>query len=89
MLCRFGGLESPAAQVFLAEMTLPYEESGASGTKPAQQPQQKNRGGRPRNNAASVIYGSALQLALNSSRPLVASNAEEAEYAGHDQTPFE
>ena len=55
-------------------MTLPYEP-GSGAVKPMQQLQQKNRGGRPRNNAASVIYGSALQMALNSSRPVTAAQA--------------
>ncbi|CAK0784157.1 hypothetical protein CVIRNUC_007360 [Coccomyxa viridis] len=72
---RFGGLNCPAAEAFMAEMTLPYDESGTGGPKPVQQLQQKNRGGRPRNNAASVIYGSALQLALSSSRPATAGEA--------------
>ncbi len=72
--CRFGALDCPAAQAFLAEMTLPYEP-GSGAVKPVQQLQQKNRGGRPRNNAASVIYGSALQMALNSSRPVTAAEA--------------
>ena len=48
----------------MAEMTLPYDESGTAAPKPVQQLQQKKQGRRPRNNAASVIYGSALQLAL-------------------------
>ena len=59
----------------MAEMTLPYDESGTGGPKPVQQLQPKNRGGRPRNNAASVIYGSALQLALSSSRPATVGEA--------------
>ncbi len=75
LLFRFGGLNCPAAEAFMAEMTLPYDESGTGGPKPVQQLQQKNRGGRPRNNAASVIYGSALQLALSSSRPATAGEA--------------
>ena len=73
-MCRYGSLECPAAQAFLAEMTLPYE-AGSGAAKPVQQPQQKNRGGRPRNNAASVICGNALRIALNSSRPATAAEA--------------
>ena len=83
--CRFGGLGCPAAQAFLAEMTLPYE-AGAAAVKPVQQLQQKNRGGRPRNNAASVIYGSALQTALNSTRP---ATAAEAERVPPEELPFD
>ena len=66
-------------------MTLPYE-AGAAAVKPVQQLQQKNRGGRPRNNAASVIYGSALQTALNSTRP---ATAAEAERVPPEELPFD
>lgn len=66
-------------------MTLPYE-IGSGAAKPVQQLQQKNRGGRPRNNAASVIYGSALQIALNSSRP---ATAAEAGHSLPDELPLE
>ena len=76
--CRFGSLDCHAAAVFLAEMTLPYREPGSAPPKPVEQLQQKNRGGRPRNNAASVIYGAALQMALNGTRPSTAAEAGQA-----------
>ena len=82
--CRFGSLDCPAAQAFLAEMTLPYEP-GSGAAKPVQQLQQKSKGGRPRNNAASVIYGSALQVALHSSR---AATGTEAGPSQSEQLPL-
>ena len=82
--CRFGSLDCPAAQAFLAEMTLPYEP-GSGAAKPVQQLQQKSKGGRPRNNAASVIYGSALQIALHNT-PATATEAGPSQL---EQLPLE
>jgi hypothetical protein len=51
---------------FLARMTLPFDPSQPDGCRAAQAPvREKSKGGRPRNNAASVISAAALQQALH------------------------
>src|SRR5689334_15813073 len=63
--CRFGGCTSAAARAFLAAMALPFDETAPNGSKASLPPvREKNRGGRPRNNAASIIYASVLQQSL-------------------------
>lgn len=62
---RFGDKLCSAAQTFLAQLALPYDESSPDGSKAALAPaKEKNKGGRPRNNAASIIYAAALRDAL-------------------------
>ena len=66
-MCRFGSCKGKQARAFLATMTLPFDETSPDGSKASVPLVQKNKGGRPRNNAASVIYAGALQLALHGS----------------------
>jgi hypothetical protein len=62
---RFGDRLCNAASAFLAQLVLPYDQTSPNGSKAALTPaKEKNKGGRPRNNAASVIYASALRDAL-------------------------
>ena len=62
---RCGGLHKPEAQQLLARMMLPFDATSPDGSKVAHVPvREKNKGGRPRNNAASVIYAASLQQAL-------------------------
>ncbi|BDA44863.1 probable AP2-like ethylene-responsive transcription factor PLT2 at C-terminar half [Coccomyxa sp. Obi] len=62
---RFGSSGCAAARSFLAAMALPFDETAPDGSKASLPPtKEKNRGGRPRNNAASIIYASALQQSL-------------------------
>jgi hypothetical protein len=63
--CRLGGCTSVAARAFLAVMALPFDETAPNGSRASLPPvREKNRGGRPRNNAASIIFASALQQSL-------------------------
>ncbi len=63
--CRFGSSGCAAARSFLVAMALPFDETAPDGSKASLPPvKEKNRGGRPRNNAASIIYASALQQSL-------------------------
>jgi hypothetical protein len=46
-------------------MMLPFDATSPDGSKVTHVPvREKNKGGRPRNNAASVIYAASLQQAL-------------------------
>ena len=62
---RCGGLYKAEAQQLLATMMLPFDATSPDGSKVTHIPvREKNKGGRPRNNAASVIYAASLQQAL-------------------------
>ena len=64
-MCRCKGLPSAEAAQFLARMTLPFDPSSPDGCRVAQaHVREKSKGGRPRNNVASVIYAAAMQRAL-------------------------
>ena len=65
---RCGSVSSPAALALAAKLTLPLEAPGPQAAKPPAVPQ-RNKGGRPRNNAASLIYAEALRHALATCLP--------------------
>lgn len=72
-VCRFGSSICAGARQFLAAMALPFDASAPDGFKASLPPvREKNKGGRPRNTAASIINASALQQAL-ASKPAAAA----------------
>lgn len=63
--------------VLAGKMTLPLEAPAAHAAKPTVP--ERNKGGRPRNNAASLIYAEALRLALAACVPRRASRASSSD----------
>ena len=64
-VARCGSLRNAEAALLLAHMTLPFDPSSPDGCRVMKSPvREKSKGGRPRNNAATVIYAATLQQAL-------------------------
>lgn len=63
--------------VLAGKMTLPLEAPAAHAAKPTIP--ERNKGGRPRNNAASLIYAEALRHALAACVPRRASRASSSD----------
>ncbi|KAK9820637.1 hypothetical protein WJX81_001839 [Elliptochloris bilobata] len=75
---RCGSAGSPTAMALAAKLTLPLEAPALQAAKAPAVPE-RNKGGRPRNNAASLIYAEALRHALATSAPRRASRASSSD----------
>ena len=78
VMCRCGSVSSPAALALAAKLTLPLEAPAPQAAKAPAAPE-RNKGGRPRNNAASLIYAEALRHALAACLPRRDSHASSSD----------